>query len=296
MLCSTVPNPDTTQHRDTTHANHPCPNTPDDSCSTPGATYASIRYTVELVRLQALIFNLIMPKYTEKQLQKAINHARKDPTILRRRIAALYEVNVTTLRRRMAGTQLTYAAAHRDEQLFSPGEERAIAEHCGAMADLGFPISHDLLQKLAQDLLNSRKQPPKTKGGILVNQPVDPGADAEVHTIGVHWVDRFLSRNPEFKKRYIRYQDRSRKAASSDEESQIHFLYLLSNLIRRHKVVPQDIWNCDEKGIIIGRNQVRWVAIVRSSAKQPTMMTEGSREFCSGMYYVQACLQSLKEP
>ena len=34
----------------------------------------------------------------------------------------------------------------------------------------------------------------------------------------------------------------------------------------------------------MGRNQVRTVAIVRKSDKQPTMMTEGSREFCSGMY------------
>ena len=30
---------------------------------------------------------------------------------------------------------------------------------------------------------------------------------------------------------------------------------------------------------------MRRVAIVHSSDKQPTMMTEGSREFCSGMYY-----------
>lgn len=35
----------------------------------------------------------------------------------------------------------------------------------------------------------------------------------------------------------------------------------------------------------MGRNQVRQVAIVRSSNKEPTMMTEGSREFCSGKYY-----------
>ena len=231
-----------------------------------------------------------MPKYTEQQLQKAISHARKEPTIPRRRIAALYEVNVTTMTRRMAGTQLSYAAAHRDEQLFSPGEERAIADHCGVMADLGFPVSHDLLQKIAQDMLNSRKQPPKTKGGILVNQLPNPEPNPDIHVIGAHWVDRFLSRNEEFKKRYIRYQERARKAASNDEESQIHFLKLLANLVRRHSVIPADIWNCDEKGIIMGRNQVRRVAIVRAGEKKPTMMTEGSREFCSGKFACQCWL------
>ena len=225
-----------------------------------------------------------MPKYTETQLQQAISNARKDSKIPRRRIAALYRVNVTTLTRRIAGTQLSYTAAHRDEQLFSPGEERAISDHCGVMADLGFPVTNTLLQKLAQDMLNSRKQPPKLKGGILVNQDPNSEGGSEVHSIGVHWVDRFLARNPKFKKRFVRYQERAHKAASSDEESQVHFLQLLSNLVRWHKVASEDIWNCDEKGIIMGRNQVRRVAIVCASTKQPTMITEGSREFCSGRY------------
>ena len=96
-----------------------------------------------------------MPKYTETQLQQAISNARKDSKIPRRRIAALYGVNLTTLTGRIAGTQLSHTAAHRDEQLFSPVEERAIADHCGVMADLGFLVTNTLLQKLAQDMLNS---------------------------------------------------------------------------------------------------------------------------------------------
>ena len=225
-----------------------------------------------------------MPKYTEQQLQKAISYARKHPTIPRRRVAALHEVNVTTLNRRIAGTQLSRSVAHRDEQLFSPGEERAIADHCGVMVDLSFPLSHELLKKIAQDMLNSRKQPPKTKGGILVNQFFTKNASSGIHTFGVHWVDRFLSRNADFRKHYTWYQERARKAASNDEEAQLHFLKLLANLVRCHSVIPADIWNCDEKGIIMGRNQMCRVAIVRSSNQQPTMMTEGSRELCSCMH------------
>lgn len=55
-----------------------------------------------------------MLSYIKQQLQKAINHACKDPTIPRRLIAAMHGVNVTTLNRRIAWTQLSYAAAHRD--------------------------------------------------------------------------------------------------------------------------------------------------------------------------------------
>ena len=226
-----------------------------------------------------------MTNYTEQQLQKAISHAQKDPTIPRRRIAALYEVNVTTMNRRIAGTQLTRAAAHRDVQLFSPGEEKAIADHCGVMADLGFPVSHDLLRKIAQDMVNSRNQPPtgkgKGKGAVKSHIQTLNGQNFEVHTVGVHWVDRFLRRNPRFKKRYVRYQERARQAASNDQESVTCFLRMLDKLRRRYKVEPEDIWNCDEKGITMGRQQVRRVAIVRNSNKQATKVTEGSREFCS---------------
>ena len=224
-----------------------------------------------------------MIKYTEQQLQKAIDHARREPTVPRARIAALYEVNRTTLSRRIAGTQRNFAAAHREAQLFSAGEERAIASFCGVMADHGFPVSHDMLKKIAQDMLNSRKQPPKGKGK----------ADTEsedVHVIGVHWVKRFLRRKPGFKKQYVPYQERARKAASNDTEAQAHFFLLLSNLIRRYKVLPEDLWNCDEKGITMGRNQIRTIAIVRKTTnrKTQTMMTEGSRQFGSALETINA--------
>ena len=106
-----------------------------------------------------------MPRYTEPQLQNAITHARKEPDVYRTRIAALHEANVTTLSPRLAGTQASRSVAHRDEQLFSPGEEHAIADHYGIMGDLGFPVTQDLLQKLAQDMVNSRQQPSLGQGG-----------------------------------------------------------------------------------------------------------------------------------
>ena len=86
-----------------------------------------------------------MPKYTEQQLQDGMKHARKEPNVPLPRIAALYKVNITTLRRRLAGTQVSNPIAKRKAQLFSPGEEQAISGHCGVMADLGFPVTKDML-------------------------------------------------------------------------------------------------------------------------------------------------------
>ena len=60
--------------------------------------------------------------------------------IPRAHIAALYRVNITTMNGRIAGTQIISTVAPlliRMNKLFTPGEERAIAEHCGSR----FPVS-----------------------------------------------------------------------------------------------------------------------------------------------------------
>ena len=286
-----------------------------------------------------------MPKYTEKQLQDAISHARQEPEVPTRRIAELHNVNYTTLRRRILGIQQERHIAHRDEQLFTSGEERAIANYVGMMADSGFPVSQELLQRIAQDIVNSRQMEQRGQGGGITTGPhrecrlqqqgaiLPPiGASATVsattsssattskstttsaitskstttsaitskstttsttilpapiHVIGSHWVDRFLARNSQFHKRFIRYQERARQAASNDIESQAYFLCLLANLIRCKNIVPEDLWNCDEKGITMGRSNTRTMAIVRRGIRA-TALTEGSREFCSVLETISA--------
>ena len=79
-----------------------------------------------------------IPKYTDKQLQEAVKHARQEPDIPTIRIAELYGVDRKTLRRRVLGTHQDQSTAHRSEQLFSPGKERALADYIGMMTDVGF--------------------------------------------------------------------------------------------------------------------------------------------------------------
>ena len=97
-----------------------------------------------------------MPKYTEAQLLKVVQYSKKNPDTPLIRIVTLYGVNFSTLCCRKLGLSLPYSNAHRDEQPFSPGEAKAITQHCLMMADHNFPISHTLLRNLAQDILNSR--------------------------------------------------------------------------------------------------------------------------------------------
>ena len=131
-----------------------------------------------------------MPKVTnEQKLEKAISYARKHPLEPKPRVAAYFEVSQVTLRRRVAGTQATRREANHDRQTFDHGEEEAIAEHCLMMADRGFPLTFELLHRIAQAIINDRAPP---------NNEYD---------IGRHWVRRFLDRHPTLDQRYIAYQE-----------------------------------------------------------------------------------------
>ena len=171
------------------------------------------------------------------------------------------------------------------------------------LAYKGFP---DLLRQIAQDIVNERMMEKKGNGGRDITGPKESTANprnrrekrlerqtlsstptSTTHIIGQNWVKRFLKRNSGFETVYIRYQERSRAAAINDIELQADFLRQPANLIRRKKIHHNDIWNCDEKGIIMGRNAMRTMAIVRAGGRS-TAITEGSREFCSVLETISA--------
>ena len=65
----------------------------------------------------------------------------------------------------MLGTQRYRATAHYNAQLFPPGEERAIAEYAGIMADARFPQSPELLRQISKGLFDKRQIPQGPQGG-----------------------------------------------------------------------------------------------------------------------------------
>ena len=77
-------------------------------------------------------------------------------------------------------------------------------------------------------------------------------------------------------------------AVSNNIELQLDFLKQLANLIRRLKVQEQDIWNCDEKGITIGRQSMKTKAIVRAGISKAIAGCDGNGEFVSVLETVNA--------
>lgn len=84
------------------------------------------------------------------------------------RLAELYKVGRNTLRQRVLGTHKDRSIAYQNEQLFSPGVEKAIADYAGIMADAGFPLNPDLLRQIAQEVVNERQIPQQGQGEDIV--------------------------------------------------------------------------------------------------------------------------------
>jgi len=162
-----------------------------------------------------------MPKYTEKQLQEAIRHTRRESDMPTRRIAELYGVPRTILHQRVLEKPQDSREAYWDEQLFSTGEGNAIAGYAGIMADTGFPLSPNLLWQITQGIINEREMPQHRQGGGIIGprksstklrdkqnqclQQQGTVPSSTIHTVGNHWVNRFLDYNSGFKKVYIHY-------------------------------------------------------------------------------------------
>lgn len=208
-----------------------------------------------------------MPTYTPETLTKAIKYAKDHPELSILKIAEKYGVNVTTLGRRVKGVQKSRKEAHKHEQLFSKGEEESIGEWCKQMDDMNFPITYSLLRQMAQSILKKRKSD---------------------HEVGQKWSERFLARNPTLNTRYGYYQEKSRQKAGADEATQRAFYRLLSNTVRKYNILPQNIWNCDEKGIIMGRMSGKKKVIVRAGNKHPTLASNESREFVTVLETINA--------
>ena len=92
----------------------------------------------------------------EKQLCRAIDYARKHPSESKAKIADIYGVNAVTLRRRCKDVVVARPKAHREQQLLISGEEDAIADWCGRMADMGFPVTVRMLLSMAVAMLRAR--------------------------------------------------------------------------------------------------------------------------------------------
>ena len=99
------------------------------------------------------------------------------------------------------------------------------------MADLGFPVHIPMLRAMAILIL-------KSKNSLTI-------------VIGEGWYTRFLNRHPVIEFRYVQYLERAQASKSANAEVRKIFYGKLKGMICQYNIRPENLWNCDEKGITI---------------------------------------------
>ena len=98
--------------------------------------------------------------------------------------------------------------------------------------------------------------------------------------LGHHWVDKFLSRHPNLKSKFLSPMDKDRNNIASDPGTIAHWFELYYTIKQKYKVEDQDTYNMDEKGFMLGvLKKVK--CVISKHTIQPHTTHYGNREWVS---------------
>ena len=126
-----------------------------------------------------------------------------------------------TVRRRFLGKSLPPREAHASQQLLSPEAERVLVNWIVFLSDTSHPLNKQTLRKKAEALCG--KKPSES------------------------WIRGFLGRNPEIRLGRPSGLDPKRAQAFNKPTIRKHF-HRLHQLIQKHSIPVENIYNMDEKG------------------------------------------------
>lgn len=183
------------------------------------------------------------------QLDKAVRawERRQYPNLSK--CAAAMGVPYQSLYSRVKEKRKPAGEAHEGQMLFSLAEEKSMVKWMEALDDKGFPARVNMLRELAQQLLAKRKSQ---------------------HELGQHFISRFLNRHPSLSTKFSSQIHRQRALASNP---QLIYQYFnkLQKVITKRNIGDGQIYNMDEKGILMGVAS-RVKVICRRGRRNPTLI------------------------
>lgn len=211
---------------------------------------------------------------TEQQIQDALSALNKDPSLSSSATGRKYGVPKTTSADRYRGKTKPWWDAHPQQQSLAPEEESAIEGWVKRLDDIGIPPKVSNLYQIVASILRKRNLPSPT-----------PNQATNTH-LGEHWISRFLDRHTDIAYRYSARVENERAAAGKPETIN-SFFDRLSEVRSRHKILPGDTYNVDEKGFAIGQAKQNKV-LVRRHRKTSRIRQPGNQEWVSVIECVSA--------
>ena len=142
------------------------------------------------------------------------------------KIANQFECNRTTLSKRYRGVTGSRHTQYQNQQNLNDQQEKSLVKYIDRLCARGLPPSKHIVRNFAQEIY--RKE------------------------VGTEWVSRFLRRHQvELVSKWTMGLDHNRARADSAFKYTLYF-ELLRKKLEQYEVEPQNIYNIDEKGFLIG--------------------------------------------
>ena len=195
----------------------------------------------------------------EERINLAISAIQASTVQTIRQAAALYDVDRTTLARRLRG-RATRRDAQASNRRLTPSEEQALINRIIELDNHAYSPTLSHVRQMADNLLQQRL----------------PGS-----TVGPNWLTRFVKRH-QLLSRYLRKYDYQR-ARCEDPEIINQWFEQIQATITKYGISPEDIYNFDESGFQMGVISTEKVITQRSSrtkrSGRPKVQQPGNRNW-----------------
>ena len=158
----------------------------------------------------------------EALLQKAAAEVRRKKKGLHE-AARDYDLDPSTLHRRVHGTHQPYKLAHAARQLLTPAQERVLTEWVVYYARSGHPLS---------------QQAARIKAALIIDGKLP----------SKKWYKSFLKRHPKLSDSRLQALD-PKRARAFNPAIVDRFFSRFAGFVAEHDIPPEHIWNMDEKGL-----------------------------------------------
>ncbi|KAL9563829.1 hypothetical protein ACKAV7_012071 [Fusarium commune] len=200
----------------------------------------------------------------EARILLALRALQNDPKLSLRRAAGLYQVRYWTLHRRQKGILSTRDSIPKSRKL-SDLEEQIIVQFILDLDSRGFPPRLRCVEEMANRLLADREMPP----------------------VGKRWASNFVKRHKDLKTHFFRKYDYQR-AKCEDPTIIRNWFRLVANIIAKYGIRPDEIYNFDETGFMMGVIASGMVVTGAERRGRPKSVQPGNREWITVIQAINA--------
>ena len=159
--------------------------------------------------------------------------------------------------------------AHEADQLLSQAEEKELVRWITRLTISGYPPRYETLREMTAEIQKRRVKEVNEHGMQLVVYP----------QIGENWVARFLRRHQELDSVTLRGAETLRVKEVTRERLQLWFDDL-GKVIAEFNITPENIYNMDESGFVIGEKRPGR-CIINAQVRQEFQAKGGRQEWVS---------------